>query len=130
MPARYVIAVAVLCAFCGGETSSTLFDEWEQVFLSTADMGVSENVAGVIRSSNTEERRSYLSSSCTVLFTGRPALQEMRQFAWSESEVLTNNPSDADIVTAANFATIQAPDVCFDDAEFHEEGFTRETPTP
>ena len=94
-------------------------DEWSEVFLATADLGVPDNVANAIRDS---DKASQASLSCAAMFTNVEALQEVRALAWGDARAFPS-PQSYDIVSAANYATMKSPEVCFDDEDIHKRAF-------
>ena len=120
------MAILLFAVGCGGPRP---LDEWTDVFLSTADMGVPDNVANAIRAS---DKASQASLSCAAMFTAVEALQEVRMLAWRDARIFPSAQS-FDIVSAANYATMKSPEVCFDAEDirkraFGDSPFTREAP--
>lgn len=126
--ALLVLLVTIAALACGDEATESipgkgrtgeaiLLDKWTEVFLSTAGMGVPENVANAIRNSDFAGRAS---SACARMFTAEESLSGVREVAWDEARAFPH-PLVNDITGAANYATMLEPDVCFDDPEIRRD---------
>lgn len=115
-----IFLVLVSTAACGNSPS---FDAWQETLVDVADLGVPDHFARVILESTEEERWNLAINSCLVLFTLEPNLQEVRAAGWRDARSLLRNLDDADIVTAANYATMNSPEVCFEDEEVNASAF-------
>ena len=116
-----ILLLLVAATACGNSTS---FNAWQETLLDVADMGIPDHYARVILSSTEEQRRNHAINSCLVLFTLDPNLQEVRAVGWRDARSLASNPDDVDIITAANYATMKSPDVCFKDDEVKASAFS------
>ena len=89
----------------------TALGEWAKVFRAAADMGVDDNVVRAIQAADPAQQAS---GSCAAMFSALEGLQEVRALAWRDAKAFPGAGYD-DIVSAANYATMKAPEVCFED---------------
>ena len=133
------VPMDTLTPFVLSETMSPSLQEWTEVFRDAANAeGLYGNTAAAIRSSDPQQEASL---ACASMFNRLVALEEVREAAWRSARAFPAGGHN-DILAASNYATMQVPNVCWDDDKvrvdaFGDGPFTKEplatpapTPTP